>query len=238
MKKLLFTLILLVNNISYGVEPIKVAVIDTGLDLEDIRFKSILCKSGHRDITNTSIVDIDGHGTHVAGLILQNAPSYGWCLMIVKFFDARDSGKMQSYRLAEGIASALENNASIINISAGGRVFQESEYILIKEHPKVKFIVAAGNESSDITKSASTYFPASLAVELSNIFPVGALNKRGQRLQSSNYGFIVTSWEIGEDVLSYFPCKVFVKSKCFRRLTGTSMSTGIHTGKVILDYVK
>ena len=50
--------------------PLRVAVIDTGLDLSDKRFSSRLCKEGHEDFTHTTIEDKSGHGTHVVGLIL------------------------------------------------------------------------------------------------------------------------------------------------------------------------
>jgi hypothetical protein len=59
-------------SVSWGAEPVRVAVIDTGLNLKDSRFTH-LCKDGHYDLSDTSIEDTEGHGTHIASLIQKYA---------------------------------------------------------------------------------------------------------------------------------------------------------------------
>jgi subtilisin family serine protease len=219
----LFLILISLPCVSYSRGIAKIAVIDTGLDVNDDRFKELIC--GYRDLTGEGIEDKHGHGTHIAGLIKQYAENAHYCLYIIKFYSERASNFSNTSRMAEAIRDAANSGAKIVNISGGGGSFSEIEYLAIKNHPKVRFIVAAGNDGANLDKSTYKYYPA--CYNLKNITAVGALGTNNKRLHDSNYGSNIKTWEVGENILSTLPNG---ENGVF---SGTSMATAIHTGKVI-----
>lgn len=196
----------------------KVAIVDTGLDLMDKRFTSLLC--GAKDFTGEGIVDKIGHGTHVAGLIKQYAENSSYCLIILKYYSLRGENGLA---FTTALQEAINMGASIINISGGGDNPAMLEYQIIKNNPNVIFVSAAGNDNKNLDKEV--YYPASY--NLFNILVVGSLNRNGFKASSSNYGSIVKKWEIGEDVVSAAP------GGFQGVMSGTSVATAIATGKLI-----
>lgn len=96
------------------------------------------------------------HGTHVAGIIAANKEGIGqapfvkiMCLRVVP-----DEGDERDKDVANGIRYATDNGASIINLSAGKYFSPNSDYVTeaIKyaESKGVLFVVASGNEGTDI----------------------------------------------------------------------------------------
>lgn len=203
-----------------------VVILDTGLDLEDPRFKSILCSSGHKDFSGTGINDKNGHGTHVLGLVTLNAPRAGWCAIIVSFFSNKKSSQILSdYDKAIEYIGTLKPD--FVNISGGGHYVRKSDQTVIKKLTNTKFIVAAGNNSENLSISKQDYFPAEYPYL--NVIPVGNLNKDGTKAKTSNYGIKTMVWEIGEDQMSTLP----IWQGGFGEMSGTSMATAVHTGKLI-----
>lgn len=100
-----------------------VAVLDTGLKTGGAP-DGIGCVSPGWDVVNNDSdpVDGDGHGTHVSGTVAQNTDNgtgvaglaHDACVMPVKVLD--DSGSGTSADLAEGVAYAVANGASVINM--------------------------------------------------------------------------------------------------------------------------
>lgn len=209
---------------------LKVAVIDTGLDLKDYRLKKNLCKIGHKNfVSGETIADNHGHGTHVVGLIETYAVEANYCILIYKYYqeDAPDRANYEREVLA--IKEAIFNGANIINFSGGGISFGEEESLIIKNNPQVTFIVAAGNDSKNLD-DGHFYYPASLFYK--NMVVVGALESEGHRTETSNYSDRIKAYELGENVFSYLP------NNTAGYMTGTSMATAIHTGKVVANYKK
>lgn len=214
-----FLLLFLITTPSFG--QTKLAVIDTGLDLNDPRFKSVLCKSGHKDFTGSGIKDTVEHGTHVTGLIKQYAKNADYCILIYKFYQPDE---LNAAREILAIKEAIKAKVDIINISGGGEEYSKEEYELIKNNPKVLFVVAAGNNGENLDIENNKYYPASH--KLPNILAIGGLNEDGTRGSYSNYGTFVI-WERGTDVLSTIPNgRMGIKS-------GSSMATAIKTGKIL-----
>ena len=203
---------------------IRVAVIDSGLDLKDSRFTNYLCKSGHKDFTGEGFKDFFVHGTHVAGLILQNAGDANYCLLIYKYYSIHASGKQNLSREISSIKYAIKNEATVVNFSGGGSEFSEEEYDLIRNNPQVTFVVAAGNEHQDLDVPGNEYYPASYG--LTNIVLVGNLDKDNRKSPSSNWGSHVV-WEIGSNVFSTLP------NGREGYMSGTSMATAVRTGKLV-----
>jgi subtilisin family serine protease len=202
---------------------IKVAVIDTGLDLSDPRFKSVLCKTGHKDFTGTGLDDTHGHGTHVTGLIKQYAGVADYCLVIIKFYNEFAPSKENAKNALKSMHWAVQQKVTIVNLSADGPEYEDEEFSLIKHTPFITYIVAAGNQGKEMPEHCR--YPA--CYDLPNVIAVGALNAKGVRAEVSNYGYVVKVWELGEYVRSTLP------NGGNGYLTGTSQATAIHTGKVI-----
>lgn len=214
--------LLLVSRTTLAGETLRIAVIDTGLDLKDSRFK--LCYDGHKDFTGDGLKDTNGHGTHIAGLIQQYAGSKGYCLVILKFFARGATAQQNISREIEAIKEAARLKVDIINLSISGAAFSKEEYEALKAIPQTPVLVAAGNDGKDL--NVTSFYPASY--NLANIIPVGALDHKGKdRLKSSNYGKIVLTWEIGENVKSTFP------NGFSGYMTGTSQATAVATGKLV-----
>jgi subtilisin family serine protease len=206
---------------------IRVGIVDTGLDLADRRFFSVLCKNGHRNFVNDTndTYDYHGHGTHVAGTIKNHSGKGNFCLVILKYYD-KDTNLMSNvYNFRRAIQHAIDLKLDIVNISAGGPQFDETEYLLLKRANKIRFITAAGNDNQNLDMPYNKFYPASYG--LPNIIVVGALEESGFKLSTSNYGEIVKHWEIGQNIHAELP------NEKFGYLSGTSMATAVKTGKII-----
>jgi subtilisin family serine protease len=194
----------------------KIAVIDTGLDLNDARFKSVLCSEGHKNLSyDEHITDYHGHGTHIAGLIQQYAEESDYCMVIVKFYS-------QSPRAANYVANSIKYatslpNVKLINISAGGSDLDLDERFYIMSNPNVIFNVAAGNNARKL--EPCDYYPACYGLPNVNVI--------GNLAPSSNYGPIVKAIENGHNVLSAIP------GGGYATYSGTSQATAIYSGKMV-----
>ena len=205
---------------------IKVAVIDTGLDLTDPRFTDHLCKTGHYNFVNgESINDVNGHGTFVAGLIEKYAGNTNYCMVIYKYYNSQSSGIINMNREVQALQLAVKNKVRIVNFSGGGPSFSEQESLLIRFNPKTTFVVAAGNEGENLDLPGNTFYPASLFYSNEEI--VGSIDSNGEKAHTSNYGHMIKNKEIGEKVVSYLP------NDKTGTMSGTSFSTAIFTGKLV-----
>ncbi len=214
-------------GISPNHDQIKVGVIDTGLDLNDPRFKDHLCKYGHKDFTGTGIKDTNGHGSHIVGLIQKYAENSNYCMLIYKYYSETATGIQNMNNEINAIKEAIKNGAKIINFSSGGSTFNEEEYDLIDQNSDITFVVAAGNESKDLDIRGNEYYPASYW--LPNEVVVGNIDSYGHKANSSNWGKKV-AWEKGVNVLSTIPCK-FHDTYCQGYMTGSSQSAATFSGK-------
>lgn len=214
--KLAIALALCVTLDAYA-GPLKVAVVDTGLNVANPLIKDRIC--GTKDLTGEGIYDIHGHGTNVVGLIAQYAGSSDYCMLIIKYYSESAKGTLNEERLATALNYAAAAGASIVNVSAGGPSPDAFERLTIESNPGVRFMVAAGNENHNISEVG--YFPAGYG--LPNIFPVGSITAEGGKAPSSNWGAAVQYWEVG----------VEARGILGGPMTGTSQATAIATGKLI-----
>lgn len=198
---------------------LKIAIIDSGLDLSDTKLTSHICTDGYKDFTSSSVNDTFGHGTKIATLIEQYASKADYCIYILKYWkkDLTNEQHMKNSNAAFKYAFDVLK-VDVINFSSNGEKFDETEFNLIKSHHKVKVFVSSGNDGLNLDTNKS--YPASYG--LSNIVVVGSVDENGSKSYFSNYGKVVTQWEKGNNV-SY-------KGKTIR---GTSFSTAIATGKYI-----
>lgn len=134
---------------------------------------------------NTSQVqDHNGHGTHVAGLIVKGQSPKRLQLMILNYYQAK-SPKNLSHTV-KAIEYATRMGARIINYSAGGfATSKEERKALYRARAQgLLLIAAAGNKG--INTDRLPYYPASHPLD--NILSVGALGPGSSALKLSNFG--------------------------------------------------
>jgi len=102
--------------------PVRVAILDSGIDRyhEDLQRKVVT----EKNFTNSpSTADINGHGTHIAGIIAANTNNNLGIRGIAPLSEiynikvSDDLGKVYAKDLAEGINWAVQNGADVLNIS-------------------------------------------------------------------------------------------------------------------------
>lgn len=225
--------------------PLRVAVIDTGLNLR-MASKIPLCKTGHKDFTKTTIHDRHGHGTNVSGIIDQYVKNLifkdysdtksidkintNYCQIILKFLDTERSNLRAADNMIKAIAWAVELKVDVINISGGGVDPVLVEQIFVKRalDNGIKVVVAAGNNRQDLGNGGK-YFPA---LYDKRITVVGNLQRPNVYSPSSNYGTPVNAWEVGTDLLSYS-----LYDGRLATMSGTSQATAVKTGKIIRSMI-
>lgn len=208
-------------DIERGFSPIKIAIIDTGVDYshEDIRWSS----SSWKDFVDNDNDPMDeyspSHGTHCAGIALANmgdgcgiagvAPDAG--IMPVRVLDRNGAGS--SSVVAKGIVHAAKSGAYIISMSLGGygssltmRLACEYAYFI----NSVIIFAAAGNDGM-----LRILYPA----RYDTVIAVGAVDENLERCHFSNYGPELDLVAPGENIYST------LKGDRYGYLSGTSMAT-------------
>ncbi|MCB1120543.1 MAG: immunoglobulin domain-containing protein, partial [Verrucomicrobiae bacterium] len=175
---------------------------------------------------NGNVIDDNGHGTHVAGIIGAvgnnglGVTGVAWStnLMAVKVLNENGQGFVSD--ITQGIAYAVNSGANIINASFGSYNFQTSIYDILHyaEENNVLVAAAAGNDSSD--NDAVPSYPSSYSWE--NIVAVASLDQSAKLSDFSNFGKnTVDIAGPGGNILSTF----FPSSSDYENLSGTSMAT-------------
>ena len=215
--------------------PIKIGVVDTGFGFEGKGRGAPLCQYGHKDFsvdqkyslaynTKTPVpVDLDGHGTNIAGLIANYADEgkTKYCLVIIKYFSHKQSGYENSRSSAQAFRYANNLKLEVVNYSGGGPSidFDERDSVEAYLDRGGKLIAAAGNESIYLDGLDNGFYPAMYD---SRITIVGNKDIYGAKAPSSNYGPYVTTWENGNKRTAYGIT-----------MTGTSQATAVTTGKYV-----
>lgn len=218
MKWLMVLLTVISVNAFAGQRTLRVAVLDTGLNLNDPRFAGVLCRSGHKDFTNTSIEDYDGHGTEVVGLIRKFAHNARYCLIIVKYWS---KGVSSTRAYADALNYVYTLKPDVVNLSGGGHHPIASELLVIASNPHITFIVAAGNHN----EPAEKFYPGAYGATFGNVRTIGSLDG-GNRASFSNYGTFL-KWRQGKNI----PVMQLFGNEGVD--SGTSMSTAIYTGEYL-----
>lgn len=187
---------------------INVAVVDSGV--ANHPFLANRLKQGFDFVDNDDNPDdLNGHGTHVAGIIVDCTPGLNVNIMPVRVLDGEGRGQMLTAGL--GIRYAADHGASIINLSLGGRhssfMDDSISYALEKN---VTVVVAAGNSHGD----TAHFCPA----HMDNVIVVGAVDSNLRKAGFSNTGKSLDVVAPGVDIVSSVP------GGGFASMSGTSMA--------------
>jgi len=234
-------------GVTTGSSSVIIAVLDTGLDTRNPAFAGRLWTNpnpgtgGYRgDIhgwnfvsNNANILDNNGHGTHVTGILGATGNNgvgvagINWQakIMPLKVLDSQGNGSTDT--AVSAVYYAVQHGAKVINASWGGDIFSQSmqDALNYADRAGVMFVTAAGNDSSN-NDQFSTY-PASFRTP--NEMVVAAIDPGGNLADYSNYG--ITTVDIaapGTNVLST------VLNNQYQQYTGTSMATPFVTGTAAL----
>ena len=213
-------------QITTGDRGIIVAILDTGIDPshEDLNGK-VVAEVNFTDSPTPD--DIEGHGTHIAGIAVASsnnglgisglAPESR--LMNVKVAD--DTGRCRAVVVAEGIVWAVDNGASVINISLE---FKEPSPELENAvnyawSRGAVIIAAAGNDGSDLPIYPA-YYEKSIAV--------AATRQDDTLAPLSNYGDWVDVAAPGFNIYSTLP------DDSYGYKSGTSFASAYVSGMAAL----
>lgn len=212
---------------------VKVAIIDTGLDLAHPAFSGRIV-GGWDFVTNDAnpsderdFVDNDGdgrvdeafgHGTHVAGIVRLVAPDAQ--LLVVRVLDADGRGDLVT--VAAGVRWAVQQGAKVINLSLGstGRLDALQDVLAEAELAGVTVIATAGNWGTNKLVD----FPGTS----SHAMCVAAVDGTGVGAAFSSTGSEVELSAPGVAIRSAYP------GNAYRQWSGTSMAAPFVTGAVAL----
>lgn len=187
---------------------IRLAVLDTGIDEahEDIP----MLFGGYNAIGDESYwgTDLNGHGTHVAGIIsaidneigvLGVSPAVS--LYAVKVLDSKGSGSIST--IIEGIQWAMDNDIHIINMSLGTFEYSVAlEQICNEAYASgILLIAAAGNSGNASGTGANINYPALF----DSVMAVTASDQTDNRAYFSSIGLQAEVMAPGVDILSTIP---------------------------------
>lgn len=173
-----------------------IAVIDTGVYKDHPLLQGKLMTGYNFIDQNTDTGDIDGHGTHVAGIIAQEIAELPIKIMPVKVMGP-DGGYDSD--IADGILYAVDHGANVINLSLGGpgesSLLKEAIQTAVKKG--VTVVAAAGNGGIDNEDIVPANIPECITVS--------AVNRQGTIASFSDYGMNIDVAAPGQDIVSSVP---------------------------------
>lgn len=196
-------------------EDVIVAVIDTGVDYTHSFLKERMI-AGYDFVDNDSDpMDEHFHGTHIAGIIAESTTA---SVKIMPIRALNESGNGYDSNIAKGIRYAVDNGASIVNMSFQGNEYSEhlAEVIDYALSHNVLMVVASGNKSDD----TANYYPASEE----KVLVVSATDQSDNIASFSNIGGSIDVSAPGVGILSSIP------GEKYAALHGTSMAAPYVSG--------
>jgi subtilisin len=207
-------------------EGVKVAVLDTGCDLDHPDLQGAVV--GAMDFSGSlwGVRDRSSHGSWCAGMIGARANDIGVrgivpkCqLLIGKVLGDDGSGSEQA--ILNGIKWAAAQGANIISMSLGGPRMSESLHTAIKAFvakPHRFVICAAGNDGRENSVGYPAVWEETVAV--------AAVDRNGRLTSFSSRGPQVDIAAPGQDMLSTVP----LSAGGYAKMSGTSMATPVVAG--------
>lgn len=229
-------------GVTRGSSSVKVAVLDTGVDMTHVDLAAnIDTADGYDFVNNDSDPNDDslgyfgaGHGTHVSGIVAAvsgngvgvagTAP--GVRVMPVKVMDQNGDGLISD--VVDGIFWAADHGASVISMSLGGAGTASEEAAMqsavdYATNKGVVVVAAAGNHLTSIDPTSVDY-PAACT----GVIAVGATGSDDAKTAYSNWGTGLDVMAPGDSIYSTLP------GSTYGTMSGTSMATPFVAGAAAL----
>ena len=209
-------------------------IIDSGIDLDHPDLTVDVARSRTFLGGTSTPDDQNGHGTHVAGTIAAKNNSIGVVgvaagatVVSVRVLDRRGSGSTSGVIAGVDYVASVASSADVANMSLGGGVSATLDNAVLNASAKVKFALAAGNESDN----ANNHSPA--RVNGANIYTISAMGTGDKWASYSNYGNPPVDYcAPGSSVYSTY------KGGGYATLSGTSMATPHVAGLLLLGAIR
>ncbi|MDT3766361.1 S8 family peptidase [Priestia filamentosa] len=196
---------------------IRIAIVDTGVQTNHPDLVNKLLPGYNFVNGNSNVTDVNGHGTHVAGIAAAStnnnlgiagiAPS----ARILPIKALADNGSGISTNIANGIVYAANQDAQVINLSLG--TTQDSVTIRNAIDYAINrgsvVVAATGNNGANLLTYPAVY---------QNVLSVASTDENDQKSSFSNYGTWVDVAAPGSNILSTYP------NSYYSYLSGTSMA--------------
>jgi subtilisin family serine protease len=196
-------------------------IIDTGIDLDHPDLNVDTQRSKSFVSGQTSADDLNGHGTHVAGIIGAKNNTIGITgvasgarLVALKVLDDEGEGRLSGIIQAVNYVYQNGKVGDVVNMSLGGEGTSATldRAITQAANAGILFAIASGNDG----KNADDYSPS--RVNHPNVFTVSAMDRNNQFASFSNYGNSVDVCAYGVRITSTY------KDGKYAILSGTSMA--------------
>jgi subtilisin family serine protease len=169
--------------------------------------------------------DINGHGTHVAGIIgavannnigISGIAPETKIMALRAGYSSGFGGYLKTSDIMQAVNYALDNGADVINMSFAGYGLDVMSSLMYSAYKKGVICVAAAGNSN----SSTPVYPAAI----SSVIAVGATYDGVSRAYYSNYGSWVDITAPGSSILSTIP------NNQYKHKSGTSMAAPIVAG--------
>lgn len=216
-------------NKGYTGDGVKVAILDSGcIQHPDLINNIIGGKNFTSEGSETDYNDLNGHGTHVAGIIAGNGKVIGVApnakLLILKVLDKTGNGNCQG--LYDAINYAIEQKVDIINMSLGISINVNEIHTMLKKavDNNICVVCACGNEGDGKAFTDEYSYPAGYNEAIS----VGAIDNARVNAVFTNSNKEVDLVAHGVNVVSTH------LNYGYRSMSGTSQATPHVTGALAL----
>lgn len=191
---------------------ITVAVVDSGIDGDHPWLAGHIAPNGYDFEDNDNYPeDGDGHGTHVAGTVVDC--TQGLNVMILPVRVADDSGEGSLINVANGITYAVRQGAKVINLSMGGDHSITVDNAINSAVASGSVVcIAAGNESQNTSRVCPAH------MEKEGVICIAACDENEKRAYFSNYGAALDVIAPGVNIYSSY------LNGTYEYLDGTSMA--------------
>lgn len=165
-----------------------------------------------------SPLDLDGHGTHVAGTIGAHGNSglgvtgVNWDVSIMALRACCDTDDaFPTSAIVDSFVYACANGANVVNGSFGSSVMSTAIRDAVLACPNVLFVFSAGNDGEDLDDPGADSYPCELhgpPTSAPNVICVGATDRSDQLATFSNHGTSAVHLAApGVDILSTWPAQ-------------------------------